>query len=779
MKKRLLNLYIIGALAFGLLGLMNQPASAIPTDDLTDTARYFPAETLAYVSIRTDEGYTQALQDFLALIDANSQGAIIPPNMEVTPFGVLLADVGGPLIDTDEITWLGDTLAFGVLDGNGSTLTAVEITDKDALLADVSDDEFLEIIITEEDGYTVIESRFGDYAVVTDDVVFFGLDNLAVMTSALAQDPSLLDNANFTAARSALPEDEYNIFAYVDAGAIMTLALAMQDSGGAVTLPASVTSQDLGVLALGATVFDGRTLSLDVASIAGGASDVVQTPVDLDFAAYLPGYTQLLIHDANLAQDFAGFIASLDAIAPLLQDFATIGSMEMNGVPMPMEPELPEVDLSTINIGGLLKNTLIPVFAGFTGLNLEQDIINYVTEDYTLAMSLIGVPSDLLFSFDVAMVATVTDTDAATNVINGLIRADGLYRLGGLTEDNSLSYPDLFPAILSEIVGFPPSSIASPELTFRIGANEDVFAIGTAPSVDFALNPSDDSLANNPVYQYAQSFFLADAASVWYVNAVSLAESIDAVAPLIGPDADILQFMIAQLESATISQNTGADGAVVSRLTLTLPESVPYDFPMPPMTEESSAFVPTLNYNAMGYSKADDGTMILGNPDAPITVVVFSDFFCGFCQTYNEDVVSQFVTDFVATGLAQYEYRTYPVLGDTSVQFAQLLECSGTIGGDEAYWIAKDILFDVAINDTFDAVTLSTQLGFDVNELLTCAPNATAHSINTEIAATTDVSGTPGVRVRYGGGDLEIVPGFATGGIPYDVLAEIIEAANE
>ena len=70
-----------------------------------------------------------------------------------------------------------------------------------------------------------------------------------------------------------------------------------------------------------------------------------------------------------------------------------------------------------------------------------------------------------------------------------------------------------------------------------------------------------------------------------------------------------------------------------------------------------------------------------GSDDAPIKVVEFSDYGCGFCQRFHTGIFPDLKRDFVDTGRVQWKYVTY-----ASGQFANGLiaamaaECAGEQG---------------------------------------------------------------------------------------------------
>ena len=52
-------------------------------------------------------------------------------------------------------------------------------------------------------------------------------------------------------------------------------------------------------------------------------------------------------------------------------------------------------------------------------------------------------------------------------------------------------------------------------------------------------------------------------------------------------------------------------------------------------------------------SRTEDGAFVLGDPDAPVTIVEFADFMCPHCQAY-QTTVNRFIEQYVATGQAKF-----------------------------------------------------------------------------------------------------------------------------
>jgi len=52
---------------------------------------------------------------------------------------------------------------------------------------------------------------------------------------------------------------------------------------------------------------------------------------------------------------------------------------------------------------------------------------------------------------------------------------------------------------------------------------------------------------------------------------------------------------------------------------------------------------------------------VLGNPSAPITLELYSDFMCPHCKHLHEDILPAIILDFVKTGKAYLIFREFPL----------------------------------------------------------------------------------------------------------------------
>jgi protein-disulfide isomerase len=170
------------------------------------------------------------------------------------------------------------------------------------------------------------------------------------------------------------------------------------------------------------------------------------------------------------------------------------------------------------------------------------------------------------------------------------------------------------------------------------------------------------------------------------------------------------------------------------------------------LSSQSSLGAPAADYSQMSQNRTEDGAFILGDPEAPITIVAFEDFLCGHCQTYKP-TVDKLISQYVAKGMARFEYRFTPVVDPAYSRLtAQLAECADTLRPG-AFWHAHDLLYELAsarrFNDT-SARTFAEKMDMPYAELLECTSDASQVDVDSQLATQLQVRGTPTVFFRLG-----------------------------
>lgn len=197
-----------------------------------------------------------------------------------------------------------------------------------------------------------------------------------------------------------------------------------------------------------------------------------------------------------------------------------------------------------------------------------------------------------------------------------------------------------------------------------------------------------------------------------------------------------------------------------------------------------------VNFKELITARTDDGAFVLGDPNAPITIVEFADFACVHCQNYKS-TINQFIEEFVVTGKARFEYRLIANLGTDSTQYAKLAECAAKLSGDDSnFWVAYEELFyyitSQRMSGTDAGRELARTLGLNYTRLVECTQTATQYVTDGNVSRASGSTGTPAIRIRLGtweqtkagGAAQSIGPNYASGGVNIEVLRATVENAN-
>jgi protein-disulfide isomerase len=155
---------------------------------------------------------------------------------------------------------------------------------------------------------------------------------------------------------------------------------------------------------------------------------------------------------------------------------------------------------------------------------------------------------------------------------------------------------------------------------------------------------------------------------------------------------------------------------------------------------------------------------VLGSPDAPVTIVEFSDFKCQYCARFVSETMDSIMRDF--DGKVKLVYRSYPILGQSSILAALAGGCASDQG---KFWEFHDLLFADQQNLTKEAfVKYAGDLGMDVETFTKCYDDQQHMSdiqSNYAYAQSLGVTGTPAFFINGT---------YVSGAQPYTVFAEVI-----
>ena len=153
---------------------------------------------------------------------------------------------------------------------------------------------------------------------------------------------------------------------------------------------------------------------------------------------------------------------------------------------------------------------------------------------------------------------------------------------------------------------------------------------------------------------------------------------------------------------------------------------------------------------------ADDDAS-LGDPNAPITLIEFSDFQCPFCRKFMIDTLPQIKKEYIATGKVKLVYRDFPLsFHPGATPAAEGTECARE---QDKFWEMHDVIFDEqekqgsgTIQFTADDVKKwAGNIGLDTTKFNQCLDSGKyKKEVEKDVAdgVAAGVSGTPAIFIN-------------------------------
>ena len=115
------------------------------------------------------------------------------------------------------------------------------------------------------------------------------------------------------------------------------------------------------------------------------------------------------------------------------------------------------------------------------------------------------------------------------------------------------------------------------------------------------------------------------------------------------------------------------------------------------------------------------GSTILGNPDAKITIVEFGDYQCTFCYKFHDETMKKIDQEYIKTENVNFVYRDFPLNGPQSILASEASYCAqkqnkfweyhdtlyNNWGGENTGWITKNVLLGFANDIKLDLDSFS------------------------------------------------------------------------
>jgi len=180
-----------------------------------------------------------------------------------------------------------------------------------------------------------------------------------------------------------------------------------------------------------------------------------------------------------------------------------------------------------------------------------------------------------------------------------------------------------------------------------------------------------------------------------------------------------------------------------------------------------------------------DDDPVIGNPDAPVTVIVFTDYECPFCQKSFNKMESELMTNYVDTGQVKMVVRDFPLSfhEPKATEEAVAANCSREQGGDAGYFKYHDKLFEYTLSNgagtSKPLSDIAVEIGLDKAKFDNCiANNDYATEVQKDISDgnAAFVGGTPTYYVGKSTADGMIDAQIIVGAVPYESIKPVIES---
>ena len=120
----------------------------------------------------------------------------------------------------------------------------------------------------------------------------------------------------------------------------------------------------------------------------------------------------------------------------------------------------------------------------------------------------------------------------------------------------------------------------------------------------------------------------------------------------------------------------------------------------------------------------ENGSPIMGDSNAPITILEWGDYQCTFCYRFHQNTLDIINDDFIKTGKVKLVFRDFPLNGPDSILAAEAAYCAQdqekywqyhnvlykNWGGEKTGWITRESLDRFALTVDLDLVEFNTCL---------------------------------------------------------------------
>ncbi len=179
-----------------------------------------------------------------------------------------------------------------------------------------------------------------------------------------------------------------------------------------------------------------------------------------------------------------------------------------------------------------------------------------------------------------------------------------------------------------------------------------------------------------------------------------------------------------------------------------------------------------------------DDDPVLGDKNAKVTLIEFSDYECPFCKRHFTDTYPQIKKDYIDAGKVKMVFRDLPLgFHQNAPKEAEAAECARKQGGDSVYFKYHDQVFTKTTSNgtglSLDQLpVIAKELGLNVNQFQQCLDSSQFKSeVDKDLAdaAKVGATGTPTFFIGRSTGNGEINGIRVVGAQPYSAFKIIID----
>ncbi len=201
------------------------------------------------------------------------------------------------------------------------------------------------------------------------------------------------------------------------------------------------------------------------------------------------------------------------------------------------------------------------------------------------------------------------------------------------------------------------------------------------------------------------------------------------------------------------------------------------------LDKQELLFEPTPKIDQIGPVKitmntfVSNGSPVLGNPNAPITLVEFGDYQCHYCNVFFQSIEGDIIKNYVETGKVKIIFKDYNIIGPDSINASHGAHCATEQG---LFWEYHDILYSNWTGEnngwasTSNLTIFAQEINADMDMWTECMNKKTYSKTIMESnndAKTLELTGTPAFFVINSNGEVSKLFGAQ----PFEVFQRVFD----